>query len=762
MNVIKFLNEIKEPKVSELGGKGYSLAVLMNHSFNVPKGFVTTSEVFFKFLEENELVDIIKKQTEKINENNYQDKCKEIRNLILNGEISQQIMQEIEKAIEKLNKDIVTIRSSAISEDSPKESFAGLHDSFIGIKCELNTIAQYIKKCWASLFNDRAIIYRIKKNLSLLDGMAVIIQEMINGGVSGIVFTQHPLQKENMLIESSYGLGTLIVGGKISPDSFLISRKSLSITDAFITSKYKICKINEVGMIKKVNVPRNKKDIPSLSVRYIRELSKTCLNIEKLFGEPQDIEWCLYNNDIYILQSRAITKPNKKLLRAQDVETRKTKVTQILSGVAASPGEVIGSAKIIKKDIDLKKVEIGNIVVTPRATPKILSIVNKISGIISEEGSIISHAAIIAREFMIPCVVNVKKATQVLNDNVKILLDGTVGKIYIFNSKNRNLTLLRYQNMKLEDSKLPRKRVANMPKLEDLKDINKLVENGKIVLSPMGRRVVQTPNFAEKWKNFILSLKLENIVDSWRDTLGKFLSFLVELMNVDDKHLSIDILNELIEIHNNFYMYNMLADCYDPYPLFRQIVENYTIPHLNSKIIEHLIDYSINYEIPYNELKKAVYIPLQSSYIPIGTHRTEKASYKNFLIELSRAYTLDKNAYINMLSKLEEGKLNELGIHVEVPKVEKDVKVLAYEIFINVLQSEEKVKFELCVELIEHFGIINDINRLVGKEFAQEAKRVVDALIRGFDIDLESDWPWEQLLELYIKLHARRYKIERE
>jgi len=759
--MIKFLNEIKEPKVSELGGKGYSLAVLMNNGFNVPKGFVITSEAFFKFLKENNLMEVTEKLTSEINENNFQEKSKKIKKLILKGKIPEEIASEIKGALEKLSVEYVSVRSSAVSEDSPKESFAGLHDSFMGVKCELNTIIPYIKKCWASLFSERAIIYRIKKNLSLLEGMAVIVQEMINSDVSGIVFTQHPLQNGIMLIESGYGLGTMIVGGEISPDSFFISRKDLAILDASIANKQKLCKIDKTGNINKISVPYNKRGLPSLSTKNIRDLGRICLNIENLFGDPQDIEWGIYNNRIYILQSRAITGviSDKKPPQPKGKETE-AKDAYVISGIAASPGKVSGFVKIIKKDMDLKKVELGNIVVTPRATPKILSIVNKIAGIISEEGSIISHAAIIAREFMIPCVVNVKKATQVLNDNVKILLDGTAGKIYIFKSKN--LTLLRCQNMKLEDSKLPRKRVASMPKLEDLKDINKLVENGKIVLSPMGRRVVQTPNFAEKWKNFILSLKPEDIVDSWRDTLGKFLSFLVKLMDIDDKYVSINLLNDIIDIHNNFYMYNLLVDCYDPYPLFRQIVEKYTVPHLNSKIIEHLIDYSINYEIPYNELKKAAYIPLPSSYIPIGMYRTEKASYKNFLIELGRAYTLDKNAYINMLSKLEKGKLNELGIHVDVPKVEKDVKVLAYKIFLNILQNEERVKFKLCVEVIEHFGIINDINRLVGKEFAQEAKRVVDALMNRFDIDLESDWPWEQLLELYIKLYARRYKIERE
>lgn len=763
MSMIKFLNEIKEPKVSELGGKGYSLAVLVNNGFNVPKGFVITSDAFFGFLRENGIIDIIRKLISGINENNYREGSKELKNLILKGNISEQILQEIGEALRKLNKDILSIRSSAISEDSPKESFAGLHDSFIGVKRELSSVSSAIKKCWASLFNERSLIYRLQKNISLLDGMAIVVQELINSDVSGIVFTQHPLYKNNILIESSYGLGTLIVGGEITPDSFSISRKDLLIMDASISNKNKMCKINEIGYVEVIEVPSNKKYIPSLSTKYIRELSKISLSIENLFREPQDIEWCMHNEKIYIVQSRPVTTQfsDKKTLQSEEPKID-TKNVQMLMGVPASPGRVKGTVKIVKNEIDLGKIKDGEIVVTQRVTPKILSIVNKISGIISEEGSIISHAAIVAREFMVPCVVGIKKVTQILNDNIEVLLDGTVGKIFILNPKiNVNIFLQKEQRTELKISKIQRK-IVNLPRLEELADLNKLVEEGKIVLSPMGKRVVQTPNFADKWRNFILSLKPEKIIESWRNELGSFLSFLVKLVNINDREISVSLLDELVEIHNNFYMYNLLADCYDAYPLFRQIVEKYTIPHLDPKIIENLIDYSIIYEIPYNELESSIYIPLPSLYIPIGMHRTDEVSYRSILIELGKANALDRRRYTDILTKLEKGKIDELGLRVEIPKVERNLKMLAYEIFLNVLKDEERENFRLCVELIEHFGIMNDINRFVGKEFAQEAKRAVDVLKQQFNIDLESDWPWEQLLELYKRLHTGRYRIERE
>ena len=281
MSMIRFLNEIKEPKVSELGGKGYSLAVLMNHGFNVPKGFVITSETFFKFLKENNLMETIEKLTSEINESNFQEKSKEIRNLILKGNISDEIISEIKKALKKLNAEYVSIRSSAVSEDSLKASFAGLHDTFLNVRAKIEPVLENVKRCWASLFNDRAVIYRIKKKIPHLEGMAVIVQEMIPAEVSGVTFTVHLTNENVLLIEYTSGTGELLVSGEIMPNSAIINRSSLEV---------------------------NKNDYDDLlSDEILKEFAKIFLKIESVFGTPQDIEWCYYSSNLWILQSRPIT-----------------------------------------------------------------------------------------------------------------------------------------------------------------------------------------------------------------------------------------------------------------------------------------------------------------------------------------------------------------------------------------------------------------------------------------------------------------------
>ena len=304
--MVKFLNEINEPKVSELGGKGYSLVVLINNGFNVPKGFVITSEVFFKFLRFNNLMGKIENLSSKIKENNFQEKSKEIKNLILNEKIPEEIALEIEKNLNKLNVQYVSIRSSAVSEDSLKASFAGLHNTFLNVKTEPSLVLENVKKCWASLFNERAAIYRIKKGIPHLEGMAIIAQEMIPAEISGITFTVHPSNEKSLLVEASYGIGDMIVNDKVEPDDYTVNREALEVVKKKIGRKDKMNTV-ESGKTKVVDVEKELAEKQVLSNDKIKEITKICLKVEKVFNCPQDIEWCISEDKVQILQSRAIT-----------------------------------------------------------------------------------------------------------------------------------------------------------------------------------------------------------------------------------------------------------------------------------------------------------------------------------------------------------------------------------------------------------------------------------------------------------------------
>ena len=304
MLVVELKNNLS---VKEIGGKGYSLSVLIKNNLDVPKGFAIISDTFFKFLKRNNLMEKIKKLIFEINENNFRKKGKEIKNLILNGKMPEEIATEIGENLNRLNVQYVSIRSSAVSEDSLKASFAGLYDTFLNVKTEPDLILENIKKCLASLFNERAIIYRIKKKISHIEGIAIIIQKMIPAEISGITFTFHPTDEKCLLIEASYGIGDMIVSGKVDPDDYTIDRQSLEILEKKIGKKCKMSTI-ESEKIKVVEVEKELAEKQVLSYDNIKEIAQICLNVEKIFNYPQDIEWCIFNNKLWLLQSRAITK----------------------------------------------------------------------------------------------------------------------------------------------------------------------------------------------------------------------------------------------------------------------------------------------------------------------------------------------------------------------------------------------------------------------------------------------------------------------
>jgi len=306
---VKFLDEIKEPKVSELGGKGYSLAVLTSNGFNVPRGFIIVSEAFFEYLWQNNIMEEVQKLSSEINENNFKEKSSEIRNLILSNKIKENIESEVKDALDKLNAHYVSIRSSAVSEDSLRASFAGLHDTFLNVKAEASSVLENIKKCWASLFNERAVIYRIKKGIPHLEGMAVVVQEMIPAEIAGVTFTAHPDTRDRKLIviEATWGLGESLVSGSITPDLYILNKESLEIVKKVLGRKKILIVPSKSGVIKK-EAQKEEMEEFCLTDKDLKEIALICLKVEKVFKFPQDIEWCIDKERmIFMLQSRPIT-----------------------------------------------------------------------------------------------------------------------------------------------------------------------------------------------------------------------------------------------------------------------------------------------------------------------------------------------------------------------------------------------------------------------------------------------------------------------
>lgn len=307
---LKDFKNLSRKDIAIAGGKGASLGEMTRKRFPVPPGFVILASEFESFLAETDLNVEIKAAIKTLNHqdiHSVEAVSEKIRDLIADAEFPKDIEKEIRKAFKTLGADRVAVRSSATAEDSAVASWAGELESFLNISEK--KLFETIKKCWSSLFTPRAIVYRFEKRLQDQKvSVAVVIQKMINSETSGICFTAHPVtsDRSQLVIEAGFGLGEAIVGGMITPDTYILKKPNFEILDINV-AKQDMMIVQTSGGTKQAAVPINEREKQKLPGGKIVELAKICLQIEKHYKKPQDIEWALEGGKIFITQSRPIT-----------------------------------------------------------------------------------------------------------------------------------------------------------------------------------------------------------------------------------------------------------------------------------------------------------------------------------------------------------------------------------------------------------------------------------------------------------------------
>lgn len=447
---IKWFSELNKDSGKIAGGKGANLAEIYNLGVQVPPGFVITAQAYNYFIKNAKIDDKIRALLGEISYENTKDldeKTKKIRTLIETAEIPKKMEEEILESYEilgtekgevietgashllkRMPKEIfVAVRSSATTEDLAEASFAGQQETFVNVKGKKNLITS-IKKCFSSLFTPRATYYRNKKGFKYEGtSLAVVIQKMVDSDKSGVVFSKDPsMKRDDVIVESVWGLGEGIVSGEITPDHYVVSRDLRIIEKKIEEKKIAITRNSAGGQeIVKLKEERSKQQV--LKDHEITKLAEISLELEQHYKKPQDLEFAIENGEIYIVQTRPITTLEKRF-SSGEVKTIKGEV--VLSGLAASPGIGVGKVKIVHGMADLEKVIKGDILVTEMTNPDMVVTMQKCAAIITDEGGLTAHAAIVSREMGIPAVVGTGTATKKLQEGEIITVDGFTGKIY--------------------------------------------------------------------------------------------------------------------------------------------------------------------------------------------------------------------------------------------------------------------------------------------------------------------------------------------
>ena len=458
---IMWFSEISKDDIPLVGGKGANLGELTKAGIPVPNGFCVTAQSYNYFLEKTGLTAKITRLVKNVDPENSKELNKvatEVKKTIVSAKMPLDLEEQIIESYRKLGGLAVAVRSSATAEDLPDASFAGQQMTFLNIHGP-GAVVEAVQKCFASLFEARAIYYRIiNKYDHMKVGLSVPVQIQIDSEKAGILFTIDPVTEnpEQLVIEAGLGLGEAVVLGEVDPDRYTVDKASLKIINKEVKKQSWQIVTNAKGGDRHAVVPAKLQESQKLTDEEILELSKLGVEIEKHYGKPQDTEWAIDNGKVYFVQSRPITTlgksgggmrdegvspqtassvpPTKQMadpgIFNNDKNLEAGRAEVLLKGAAASLGVAFGPVKIIHKPSEIDKIERGDVLVTEMTTPDYVPAMRRAVAIVTDTGGRTCHAAIVSRELGIPCVVGTGKATSTLTTGQIITVDGAKGLVY--------------------------------------------------------------------------------------------------------------------------------------------------------------------------------------------------------------------------------------------------------------------------------------------------------------------------------------------
>lgn len=396
------------------GGKAAPLARLLRAGVPVPPGFVVPSCAYQQALAGVDVAGVARESAARA------------RQLVEQRVLAPELLDEISTALDRIaapsGDGYVAVRSSASTEDGATTSAAGQHDTFLAVRGP-DQVAAAVRRCWASLFSDRAVAYRRqqeRRQATALPTMAVLVQRLVDADTAGVLFTGSTTR-----IEASWGLGESVVSGRVTPDTWLVTDRTIALRRIGA----KTDRTDRSGtQIVSHPVPVADRDRLCLTDQDVLDLAELGSRIGHLLGSPHDVECAIADGHPWILQACPITADIPDTPPAPPAPAS---AGTELTGTPASPGRATGLVRLIHGPGDFVRVQPGDVLVCRTTDPAWTPLFGVAAAVITETGGVLSHAAIIAREQGLPAVLAVPNATTTLPDGARATVDGTTGRVIL-------------------------------------------------------------------------------------------------------------------------------------------------------------------------------------------------------------------------------------------------------------------------------------------------------------------------------------------
>ncbi|MET3862268.1 pyruvate,water dikinase [Dietzia sp. 2505] len=434
-------DDLRLDDAPEYGGKSANLGEMTGAGLAVPPGFAIGQSAYLEAMDAGGIR--ARLHSERVPEEGLTEaeliaRSQDLTRTVAGVELPVRLRESILEHHRTLGTDVpVAVRSSAPAEDAGDTSFAGIHESYTDVVGG-DALLDAVRKCWCSLWSPRAMTYRAVSGYDEEPSIAVVVQRMVRSDTSGVAFTADPRtsQTDRVVIEAAFGLGEVVVGGKVEPDTYVVSKSDLRILTAHVGRKVTRIVAGRTGD-GLVPVPEEMQNTRVLDDEQVLAVARLAMASEAHYGTPQDTEFAIEDGELYLVQTRPITTLVGRATTGEPAggagengTVSDTDVDPIVEGLGAGPGTATGRARVLRELADGADLAPGEILVATMTDPDWLPILKRAAAIVTDEGGVTCHAAIVGRELGRPVIVGTRSATTDIRDGQTITVDGTAGVVY--------------------------------------------------------------------------------------------------------------------------------------------------------------------------------------------------------------------------------------------------------------------------------------------------------------------------------------------